>query len=523
MKNNILLLTKINFLATFDLSNSRKQKAKVTSLFVYIGFIFLIGLSIGTFMSITFNNTFKETGLNYIHSTLYLAGLVSILNYTTTIMAIKNVYAGKDYELLKSMPLRRSEIVSSKIISLYFVECLYALMFLLPNGVVNLIFSQDVSYLLFNFVLIILVPMLPIMFSTIVATVIAIISDRYKFGNIISIFLYLIAYAAIFVLSFLTGRANASNITNLSAIMWANPVLYFIRLAFENNMLFMLIFVGINILILIITVLVLALAYDYIHMLINSMKNNALYKRKELNNKTEFKTLYISEIRKITKSKLYFLNSFIGGLLAIFMSIMFIYTTNSLKETEYAHYINDYFYIASVAVMFSIGLNVPASFLISAEGKNFWMIKSYPINYKKFLNAKLLTSITFTLPFTIISCIILSIFIRTSLYNLIMFFLISIIYTLFVNVLALRLNLAFPKFKWINESEIVKNSASIIASTFIDIGIIVIISGMLVGFSFINPILATTISLSSILFLLLFFYFKTITKANYIIENYENL
>ena len=85
------------------------------------------------------------------------------------------------------------------------------------------------------------------------------------------------------------------------------------------------------------------------------------------------------------------------------------------------------------------------------------------------------------------------------------------------------LKVFIDKYFQIDESEIVKNSASIIASTFIDIGIIVIISGMLVGFSFINPILATTISLSSILFLLLFFYFKTITKANYIIENYENL
>lgn len=523
MKNNFFLLAKVNILAAFDLRTAKKNKAKSISLITSIAILLLIFAAMSAFMTYIYDKSYVEYNIDLIYTTLYFAGLASMLNFTTSVMAVKNVYAGKDYEMLKSMPIRKRDIVSSKIVSLYVVELAYAFTLLIPNGIVNFIFSKDISYLLFNLITIILTPALPIFLATFVATLISFISDRYKFGNLIATFLYVLAFAAIFVISFLMGYGDNKTSVNVGSIMmWFNPTLYFVEVAFTESLFNYLIFVGINVGILIVTVLILALAYDYIHLLITSIKNNNKYERKELKNKTEFKTLLSLELKKISKSKLLFITSILGGLVCLFTTGILIYTSLQLKNGDNAYLVHDYFYVAGLGIMFSIGMSVPASFLISAEGKYFWMMKSMPINYKKMINVKLLTSIIFTLPFVLIATTVLSIVIGSSFINILMLFLICISFCLLTNVLGLRLNLAFPKFKWVNEQEITKNSGSIFASVFGDMGLVIVFSGTMIGLSFINPILATTVTLGLIIIPLLFLYYRLMSRCQRIIESYEN-
>lgn len=521
MKSNFLNLTLVNIKAAVDMRSLKQNKKKAIPLLAYLGilYLFLLGFSAG--YTVLFDVALKDTGI-YISTTIYFAAICGFLNLSTAIMSMKNVYAGKDYELLKSMPLKKRDIVASKIVSLYLVEVFYAFAFLVPNGIVNSIFSGNALYFLYAFIMIFFVPALPIFLASLVTFLLSAVADRFRFGNIISIILYLGLFAVIFIASYSIGGTKNGNINLSGGLMWTNPTLYFVNEAFLSASYNFFIFLGINLALIIIVVLVLAFSYDYIHELINSFRSSIKYERKALKNKSEFKTLFSADLKKIGKSKTLFINSIVSGVMSIAVAGILAYTLTSIESDNFKTYLHDYGYVVSLAIMFTAGTSVPGSFLISSEGKYFWMIKSMPVDYKKFLKSKLLTSIIFTLPFAIIAAIVISIFVKTTVLNIVFLFIITILYSLFTNVLALRFNLAFPKFKWMNENEIAKQSASVLLSTLTDMGVVLALSGILVGFSFINSILAISLALVTLAIPIVILYLAIMKKGERIIENYEN-
>lgn len=520
MKSNFLNLTMVNIKAAVDMRSLKQNKKKTIPLLTYLVIIYLVMLGFSAGYTVLFDNLLKDSGV-YIATTIYFAAICGFLNLSTGIMSMKNVYAGKDYDMLKSMPIKKRDIVASKIVSLYLVEVLYAFAFLFPNGVVNSIFSGNIIYLLYAVVMIFLVPALPIFLATIVTFLLSAVADRFRFGNIISIILYLGLFAVIFITSYSIGRSKEGAL-NVSGLMWTNPSLYFVNEAVYGETYNFLYFVLINIALIIVVVLVLILSYDYIHTLINSFRSSVKYERKMLKNKSEFKALFSSELKKITKSKTLFINSIVSGVMSIAVAGILSYTLSSIESDNVKTLIYDYGYVAALVIMFTAGTSVPGSFLISAEGKYFWMIKTYPIDYKKFLKAKLLTSIIFTLPFAVIAAIVISIFIKTTIINIVFLFIMTIIYSLFTNVLALRFNLAFPKLKWMNENEIAKQSASVLLSTLTDMGVVLGLSGLLVGLSFINSILAVVLTVVALVIPTVILYLALMKKGERIIESYEN-
>ena len=73
-----------------------------------------------------------------------------------------------------------------------------------------------------------------------------------------------------------------------------------------------------------------------------------------------------------------------------------------------------------------------------------------------------------------------------------------------------------------NENEIAKQSASVLLSTLTDMGVVLALSGILVGFSFINSILAVSLALVTLAIPTVILYLAIMKKGERIIENYEN-
>ena len=523
MKNNFLLLTKVSIKASFDTRSFKQNKGKMISFMVYLGLIFFFIMLSSAFLSVIFGLALKESNESLIHTTIYMGVMCSFLNLSTSIMTLKNVYAGKDYEMLQAMPIKKRDIVASKIVSLYITEMLYALALLLPNAIVNAIMGNSFAEFLIPFVLIFFVPALPIFVAGIITFILSAISDRFRFANIITMVLYAGMFALIFIFSYRSNTSKGDIAGMTGGLMWINPTLYFAQQAALDNLIYLLIFVGINLGLLIILVIVLALSYDYIHELVSSFRSSIKYERKELKNKSEFKALVQNQFKMISKSKLIFINSILSGLMGVIFAGIGVYTVRGLLDKpEVADAVYKYAYVGAVAIMFAMGMSVPSCYLISVEGKYFWMIKSYPIDYKNYVKSKLITSLIFTLPFSLIAATIIVIFIRTTAYNIIMIYLLTIAYTLFINVLGLRMNLAFPKLKWMNENEVVKNSASAVLTMLIDLSVVMVMSGMLIGFTFLNIYLATILALVTLLIPTCILYLTSITKAERIINSYEN-
>ena len=527
MKNNFFLLTKINLLASLDFRG--KNKGKSISLLTYIAIIFLILMAVGVMFSFLYGKMLVDEGYNYIYSTIYISSILTILILSTTISSIKTTFAGKDYDLLKSMPIRKRDIIASKLSGIYILELMYSTAFLLPNSIIGIITTNDILNFIVPFSLIFLLPAIPIALGAVISILVSCLADRYKIANFISLIFYVGFFVAIMAFSFSQGSSSSksndlSGIVNMiNGYMWINPSLYFLKQGFESNILYLLVFYGINLLVLVASFVILSLLYDYVHSVMTSIRTNIKYERKMLANKGEFKTLLASEFKKITSSKTLFVNVVLSGIISIIFAVVLSTTFKSIgsDRPEVLEYVSKYGYLGALVIMFGAGMNVPAGFMISLDSKYYWMIKSYPIDYKKMMRAKLLTSIIFTVPTSIIACVIIAIILKLNAFNIIMMVLTSVMYLLFVNALGLRLNLAFPKFNWKTENEIVKNSASIVASTFIDMGAVIATAGLMVGLIFLNPIVSAILGLVSVTIPALCFYIAIMKRCENIINSYE--
>ena len=108
---------------------------------------------------------------------------------------------------------------------------------------------------------------------------------------------------------------------------------------------------------------------------------------------------------------------------------------------------------------------------ISLEGKTFNILKSYPINENKIFISKVLFSLFLTIPIILLCSLIFLINYKVKSIYIIYILLFSFLTPLFSALLGLFINLKYPKLKWNNETEVVKQSTSTMICTFTGMGL----------------------------------------------------
>lgn len=502
-------LIKVDLRETLDIRKFKENKGKSISFFAFLALMLILFLFLSVVYNLMFISLFQIINANVVYATMFMGGFASILCLTTSVVKVKGIFSGKDYEMLKSMPIKKTEIIAAKIINLYLIELLYAAIIMIPNGIIATIFSGDFLFLLTGVITSILIPAIPMAVSCIISLFITLVADRFKFGNVISSILYFGVFALIMYFSFFMGTTsstqNADGVLDMANIFgWINPSLQLIKFSHINNYLFSLLFIAGNLIIMFLVVLFISLFFDKVHEIVGSFKSNNKYVRKKLETRGQFKALFTHEFKRFITSKLYFFNSLASGICAIMMSVFMSYMFSpfsTITDTQsIISYIREYAYIGILVIAFGIGISTPASASISVEGSKFWMVKSFPIDYKKLIKAKLLVSIITLGICSLISSTIIVIMIQPSIYSSILLFVGPLLFVTLASILGLLINLSYYKLKWKNEQQFCKNSASIVISMLLDWVIMIVLGAVLIGFSFINIYLA---GLSTIVLLLI--------------------
>lgn len=472
--NNLFNLLKIEFTKSFSRQSMKENKKKSISFIAFILLIGLLGVALSSLYTFVYAQLFIETNQSP-KSLIYLfAAVASMLTFFSGINQTRGIYIGSDYDLLATLPISKKTIVASKIINLYLVELTFSALVMIPNGIVLTILTKDVTCLLIDLVLAIFISALPLVLSLIFAFITSLISSKFKFANIISLILYSILFIGIMALSFSisssadpTQQANSfNNITNV--VKWLNPLIIFVEWSITKNILYIFAFIGINMAILVLITLFLSLSYSTMHELVSSFKLNNKYERKELKVKGEYKNMLGFELKRLFGSKAFLLNVVMSLIAAIFITGMACYYYIQLKNqgNELIPYVEKYAVFGIVVIIFSLGLSNYCSACISFEGKNFWLLKTLPINKKTILNAKLMTSIILQIVFSIICSTIIVVIVNVDIFTIIMLYLIPIMYLIFTSLFGLVINLIFYSLKWDNEQKVIKNSKSVIITMF---------------------------------------------------------
>ena len=392
--SNLLYLIKIEFTRTIAGAFYRKNnKKRARPILYFLLLVFGLFLGISFIYNVSFIFMFKDLQVPYINLVLLFAGLASLLTFISSINQSKSIYIGSDYDLLITLPIRKRDIIISKISILYLLELLFSSIVLIPTGICLFIFTNETILGLISFLLAVLIPIFPVAVASLISLGLTLMTARFKYGNIITAILYLPFVLVMSMMGFFMRNSDVTTFETMgNTFKWMNPSLLFIELSISKSYLFLLAFVGANLLLFLITVFLFAVSYSKLHLLVTSvrMKNN--YVRKDLGIQNELKTLLSIDLKRLFNSRMYLLNSLTGAFMAILAILMLIISTKNIPvseaETAYTYY--DFAIpIAIATLMFTFSIANPSSSAISIEGKTFWLTKTLPISKKKYTQKRL--------------------------------------------------------------------------------------------------------------------------------------
>lgn len=297
MKSNFLELMKVDLRESLDVRKFKENKGKSLSFIALIALFVCLGLFLSTVYSLLFGTMFSSLGTNMVYNLMFMVGLASVFALSTAMFKIKAIFVGKDYEMLRSMPIKKTAIIASKIVNLYLIELLYSAVLLIPNVIVCTVLSQDFSFVLLGLVYVLFIPMLPMLVAGLFSLFVTLIADRFKFGNIINFILYMGLFVCIFLFSFMmnSGSTDAeaveSMMSSINGLSWVNPTSRLILLTHTQSYFYVIVFAAVNLGLFALVVMFIALLFDKVHESINSYRSNTVYVRKKLESKGQFGTL----------------------------------------------------------------------------------------------------------------------------------------------------------------------------------------------------------------------------------------
>jgi len=480
---NIWRLTKLQLLASFGLNKAlhtkdvkERRKSLLLSIGILVGVLMIAVVSFG--YSFMMALAFEQMGRLDLLLAIMMA-VTSIVGFFTTIYKASGVlFSYTDYDLVMSLPIKTSHVVASRILQLYMLNLFFTLMVMLPAGAVYAIkVNPGALYYLFFLMTLLFIPLLPIIAATIIGSFISWISSRFKASRMISLVLTFAVIIALMVGSF-TLNGNEQQVladmgTGLAELIFKLYPLaaMYVDAVCSYRIGSLLLFIALSVLSFIIFAAVLATKYKAIHTGLMTSHASSKYIMKPLEASSPFRALYKKELRRYFSSSIYVLNTSIGMILLLVMSIALLFVSSEklgelVEIPQLSHYLST---LAPIVVSLFVTLSCTTSSSISLEGNHLWILKSSPVLKQTILLSKVAVNLTITLPILAVSCVLMMVSLRTGWIESLLLLVIPVIYACYSAVMGVIVNLKLPKLEWTSEVTVIKQSAAVLVSMLIGI------------------------------------------------------
>jgi len=455
--------------------------------------------------------------------------VISIVVFGTSIMVIiEGVYKTgsllfncKDDQLLLSLPIKRSTVLFVRIFKFYLFELLFNALFIIPLIIAYLRWADNIEWTFFltSFVMLLLLPVMPVILSCLIGFITSSISSRFRFKNFTQILLSFIVILGVFLLSMnmdslIEKIALHATSINDFIIKLYYPAGIYAKLVTDFNVVDLLIFILINIVLFGITIFILSKFYFKINSRLKNVSTSKTIKIDNLIIKSRPKTISLirKELNTFFKTPVFIVNAGFSLVLFIIIVIGLCIKYNDvfdlLKSIMPIKILDSYLSIfLFIIISFTAYMTSITNSVISLEGKNINILKSLPINTKTILMSKIYAALCITTIPLIIGDIILFIRFRLSIIEMILLLLFSILIPLVSHFIGLIMNLKYPKLDFENSSEVVKQSTSsflsVLTGMLLLIGSVLLISKLI---EFINPVTLLLIFLGAYIIIDIFLY-----------------
>ena len=518
--SKIWILIRAQLINFFPINEIREPRNKKQSSVVIASF----GIITLAIFCCVYNIMTAKTLVQVGQQELIPAYMVAISSFSILFLTIfysnEILFGSRDIEMLLSLPLKSSDIISSKFIFMYLLNFLIGFIFMLPGGIVWVLNgSLNVLHIILYFTSMIFVPLIPMCIAACMGMIVVVVSSYFKRKNVIAL---IFSFVMIGIIGYIAVSAMKSGNEDSIEIMLSKQItgLYPISGLFVQHTNFpmyigMGLFIAFSTAVFYIFVKIIAMKYGLLNTL---AKTTSRYSdnKKSYNRKSIFLALYEKEMGRFLSSYMAVLNAGLGVILLCVFSIFLLFNSvEQIGESPGIENINEY--LSNFAPLFiasMLSLSCPAASAISLEGKNIWILQSSPVKVKMILNSKIAVNLTLHLIGYMISIFVFMLKLDMNFIQVINLIFVPICYSIFITVIGISLNKKYPNYEWESEMMVVKQSMPVIVSGLV--GIIALITPILLNW-FLNLSITPVLQIISVTLLVISskVYIK-VSKLNFI-------
>ncbi len=406
-----------------------------------------------------------------------------------SVFETKNVlFDCKDNELLLSMPIRPSDILISRISTVVIFNYLISAVIMLPAVIVFFISGGGAVTLIGSLLVFMILPMLATAISCIAGYAFAIISKKFKNNSIVGTVMTLL----FLVLYFVIYGAAMDKITQLEEspdafVASIASALGSLKFTGEISLLKPIPFIVFALLsILIIFLVFFVISKNYINIITKSVKTNKVkYVSREMNSSSVFVAIAKKEITRFVSSTTYMINGGIGSIMQIGVAVLLLVKSGDLgsldaifSEMGMASLSGALPILFVAASLATSATNFTSASALSLEGDNLWIIATAPIRLHDIVLAKLVPQLMVSLPASLISSILIAIALGIGIFETAFIIVIPLLAALLFAITGLILNIAMPKFDFVNEAQVIKQSGASGITMLVNILIALVLFGV---------------------------------------------
>ena len=501
--------------------------------FILATLIGLMMLSSGCAMMVELKENGAETAILSLYTLITAAIIIMEGVYKSGDLLFKP----RDNDTLLAMPIKKSTIVTARIIKFYVFEMLYCLIFLLP-AMIAYAMNVDVgiSYYLVAVTMLLLIPVIPIAISCIVGLISSAISARFRRRTFVQVLLsFIILFAFAFILLAVNtdpdfgGRSMIALSDKITEFYY--PASAFVDLATNFNLWQYLVFVAINLAVFAVTVLLISQFYFQIITRLSTIK-----RAEKINTEYSFKkhgqtvAMVRKEIKKYFNTPVLLTNTAVG--LVIFIvavgALCFKFDDAAISLTaseEFPLTIDEIrSFLPSVAfamVAFSSLMTFITTTMISLEGKAFNLLKSMPISGRKVIMTTVLAAMLLIVPVTALGTIVMFARFQFNILDELLVLIAVIVTPLVTELIGILIDLKYARFDAESDTVVVKQSAGVMVSTFLGLGMVLVTISLEFVLVFVTGQTAGLLMMDAIFVIVsLFLYFAIATRGE---EKYMKL
>jgi ABC-2 type transport system permease protein len=486
-----LLKKQLIELSSFIILDRKTGKKRTTGksvmyILLYLVLFFTIGF---TFFGM--GTTLAEVAVSFDLDWFYFAfaGIITLMLgvFGDVFNTYSTVYRPKDNDLLLSMPIKPSMILTVRMFSVYLIGLLYEAAVMIPMSIAYWMNAEITPLriilpILFLFILNFLV----ISITCVLGWIVAIVANKLKNKAIVTSVMTVGFIAIIYFLSFQMQNLAytlSENIQGISSSIQTSVYpLYVMGKGVSGDIPFFLLFTLFCVLIAAITLYVMSRSFIKLATTSHSEKKNK-YKEQTTKQNSIQNALVKKELLKFRSSSAYLLNSGLSlfilpvlGIVAVVMKST-INTTLGQAYAELPALQNAMPVIITAAVCLTAGMDTIAAPSVSLEGKNLWILKSMPIPTYEILLAKQQPHVILNSIASAVASILLGIAFNFDLPIIIFMIVCTSVFNMVTAKICILLGLKFAILSWTMEAIAIKQNIGTMLALFAALVLTLIIGG----------------------------------------------